>query len=399
MIHRRFLIGQTGLFVVLASVASGCGSNAPPVAETPPPPVSVSRPVVRDVIEYDEYEGRIGTSQNVEVRARVKGHLTKVAFQAGQMVKEGDLLYEIDPRPYQAALDAAKAQEKAAQAALQYAKSEYNRVRPLVAKGAATSEELDTWVAKQAVAGADVLKAQAAKEEAQLNLDYTKVTAPISGKMSRTLVDVGNLVNAGGGETLLTTLVAVDPMYVYFTVDERSLQRYKESRRKQAKADQPQPPLKDLHVPVYVALEGEEGYPHKGEIDFADNRLTRSTGTFEARGVLDNAERIYEDGMRARVRVPVSHPLKSLMITERAVGNDQDRKFVYVVNDQNVAERRDVKLGRLSDGLQVIREGLKPKDWVIVNGIQRVRDGAKVEPKQISMPDAPAEPTNQEPKN
>src|SRR5262249_49238878 len=149
------------------------------------------------------------TSQNVEVRARVKGHLIKVAFQAGQIVKEGDLLYEIDPGPYKAALDGAKAQDKAAQAALQYAKSEYLRIRPLVAKGAATSEELETWVAKQAVAGADVLKAQAAIEEAQLNLGYTKVTAPINGKMSRTQVDVGNLINAGGGETLLTTLVAV----------------------------------------------------------------------------------------------------------------------------------------------------------------------------------------------
>src|SRR5262249_18399983 len=160
-------------------------------------------------------------------------------------------------RPYQAALDAAKAQEKASQAALQYARAEYDRVRPLVAKGAATREELDTWTAKQAVASADVLKAQANIEEAQLNLDYTKITSPISGKISRTLVDVGNLINAGGGDTLLTTIVGVDPMYVYFTVDERSLQRYKESRRKQAKADQPQPPLKDLHIPVYVALEGE----------------------------------------------------------------------------------------------------------------------------------------------
>jgi RND family efflux transporter MFP subunit len=399
MIRRHSFFAPSSLLLVLAGALSGCGPNAPPVAETPPPTVSVSQPVVRDVIDYDEYEGRIGAFETVDVRARVRGHLDKVAFQAGQMVKKDDPLYEIDPRPYQAALDAAKAQEKASQAALQYARAEYDRVRPLVAKGAATREELDTWVAKQAVSSADVLKAQANIEEAQLNLDYTKVKAPFAGKIGRTLVDVGNLINAGGGETLLTTIVATEPMYVYFTVDERSLQRYKESRRKQAKAGEPQPDLKELHIPVHVALEGEEGYPHKGEIDFADNRLTRSTGTFEARGVLSNAEHIYEDGMRARVRVPVGELPKSLLITERAIGNDQDRKFVYVVNDQNVAERRDVKLGRLSNGLQVVQEGLKPEDWVIVNGIQRVRDGAKVEPKKIPMPGAPADQNNQEPKN
>jgi multidrug efflux system membrane fusion protein len=347
------------------------------------------------VTEQDEYEGRIAAAEKVEVRARVRGYLTKVNFQAGQMVKQGELLYEIDPRPYKASLDAAKAAEKAADANLQHAKAEYNRTSALVASGGAASRrELDVWSAKQAIASADVLKAQAAVEQEQLDLDFTKITAPISGKISRTLVDVGNLVNAGGGETLLTTLVSVDPMYVYFDVDERSLLRYRESRRKEVKANEPQPHLKDLHIPVYVGLEGEEGFPHKGEIDFADNRVNPSTGTFQVRGVLSNSQRIFEDGMRARVRIPVGQPRKVVMVTERAVGTDQGRKFVYVVDADNIAERRDVTPGRLVDGLLIIREGLKSDERVVVNGIQRVRDRAKVEPTLISMPGA-AEQTNQ----
>jgi RND family efflux transporter MFP subunit len=399
MIRTNCLPNSVALGLLLVALLSGCGPDASNVVETPPPPVTVSQPVARDVIEQDEYEGRIGAVETVEVRARVRGHLTKVNFQAGDMVEEGKLLYEIDPRTYQAALDGAKAQEKAAEAASQYATSEYNRTRTLVTKNAASREELEVWAAKQVVAKGDVLKAEAAVKEAQLQVDFTKITAPVSGKMSRTQVDVGNLVNAGGGETLLTTLVTVDPMYVYFDVPERMVLRYRQHFRKGQNQGGAEPPVKDLKIPVDVGLEGEEGYPHRGVIDFADNRVNPSTGTIQVRGVLPNAKRILDAGMRARVRIPVSDPNKSLLITERAVGTDQGRKFVYVVNDQNVVERRDVKLGRLSDGLQVVQEGVKPEDWVIVNGIQRVRDGAKVEPKRVPMPGAPAESTNQKTKS
>jgi multidrug efflux system membrane fusion protein len=395
MISRHTQIGQASLLVVLACALSGCGSNVPPVVETPPPPVSVSDPVVRDVTVPDEYDGRIGSSEKVDIRARVKGYLTKVNFQAGQMVKKDELLYEIDPRPYKNTLDEAKASEKAADANLQHAKAEYDRTATLVASGGAASRrELEVWSAKQAIAKADVSKAQAAVQQAQLDLDFTKVTAPISGKISRTQVDMGNLVNAGGGETLLTTLVAVNPMYVYFDVDERSLLRYRESRRKEAKSDEPLPPVKDLHIPVLVALEGEQGYPHKGEIDFADNRVNPSTGTIQVRGVLSNKQGIFDDGMRARVGVPISQFGKAVMVTERAVGTDQGRKFVYVVDADNVAHRRDVTPGRVADGLLIIQDGLKSGEKVIVNGIQRVRDGAKVKPEVIAMPGAPSEQTN-----
>jgi RND family efflux transporter MFP subunit len=388
-----------GGLVIVAALLAGCNSSAPPVAETPPPPVTVSQPLARDVIDEDDYEGRIGAVENVEVRARVRGHLVKVNYQDGQMVKAGDLLFEIDPRPYKASLDAAKAQVAGADAALELATKEYRRAASLLQSRAASREEVDVWTGKQAVAKAERLKADAAVEEANLNLGFTKIVAPVPGKTSRTQVTVGNLVNAGSGESLLTTITSVDPMYVYFDVDERALLRYRSHFRKGQSAGRTEPSVKDLKIPVNVGLEGEEGYPHTGVIDFADNHVNPSTGTIQVRGVLPNTNRILDAGMRARVRIPVSDPRKSIMITERAVGTDQGRKFVYVVNAQNDVERRDVKLGRLSDGLQVVDEGVKPEDWVIVNGIQRVRDGAKVEPKRVPMPGAPAEQSKQETKS
>jgi RND family efflux transporter MFP subunit len=409
-------IVRSGLVLILAGVLSGCGPTSPSVAEPPPPPVTISETVVREVVDYDDYEARIGAAQKVEIRARVRGHLMRVAFEAGQMVRQGDLLYEIDPRTYKASLDAAKAHEEAADAALGLAKAEYNRTRLLVSRGAASREELDVWTSKQAVAKADKSKARAAVEEAELNVDFTRVTAPLDGRMSRTQVDVGNLVNASGGETLLTTLVTIDPVYVYFNVDERSLIRYMRDAGKyytvqavavlgltlpssptgflsqvttaSAIATSPRPWVRELNIPVSVGLERGRGFPFKGVIDFADNRVNPSTGTVQARGILSNPDRLFTDGMSAQVRIPVSDPYQAILITERAVGTDQGRKFVYVVNADSVVERRDITQGRLNDGLLIVREGLKPGEWVVVNGLQRVRDGAKVKPQRVVMPGA-----------
>ncbi len=385
---RSHRLGAAILPLLVTSVLAGCSPPAPPVAETPPPPVTVSQPVVREVVDRDDYEGRIAAVQTVEVRARVRGHLMKVNFKDGEMVKEGDLLFEIDPRPYKAALDAAEAQKTAAEASLKLAKAEYARSYSLARSNAASREEVDIWTAKQATAAAAVRQADAEIEKAQLDLDFTKVAAPINGKISRALADVGNLVNAGGGETLLTTIVSVNPMYVYFDVDERSLLRYRRTGAGRNADPAKQASLKELKIPVYVGLEGESGYPHHGFLDFADNRVNPSTGTVQARGELPNPERLLDAGMRARVQVPISDPRKAILITERAIGTDQGQKYVYVVNDQNGVERRDVKLGRFTDGMQLVAGGLKPTDWVIVNGIQRVRDGMKVQPERKPMPGA-----------
>jgi RND family efflux transporter MFP subunit len=365
---------------------SGCGLGPPPIAETPPPPVTVSRPIVGPVEDQVPFEGRIVAKPKGDIRARVRGHLTKVTFQDGDLVKEGDLLYEIDPRPARVALDGAKAQEKAADASLQFAKAEYNRERSLLPKGGSTREEVELRFAKQAVAQGNLLKAKAAVGEAELDLSYTQIKAPFDGRLSKTNVELGNLVNAGGSETLLTTLVTEDPIYVEFNVDERSLRRYQETHFKDPKDNELQLTVKELKIPVQVALESEEDFPHKGVIVFADNNVNPNTGTKMVRGQLSNKKRLLEDGMRARVRVPFRDPHQGTLVIERAIGSDQGKKFLYVVNADNTVERRDVALGVLRDGLQEILQGVKPDEWIIVNGIQRVRDGMKVEPRRAPMP-------------
>jgi multidrug efflux system membrane fusion protein len=379
------------LIFLAGLILAGCGPADQPVVQLPPPPVSVSQALAREVVNQDSFEGQIKATETVAVRARVQGHLIKVNFQDGQMVKKDDLLFEIDPRTYQASLEAAEAQVAATDAAVGLARSEYNRTRELVAKRAANREELEVWAAKESASKAEKLKAEASVAQAKLDLGFTKIAAPISGKISRPEVTVGNLVNGGGTATLLTTIVTVDPVYVYFDVDERSVLRYRAEGNKDRPEGEPERPLKDLKVPVLVGLEGEQGYPHKGVIDFMDNRVNPGTGTFQVRGVLSNASRIFEDGLRARVRVPVSDPYKTILVSERAIGSVQGRPFVYVLNDKDVVERRDVTLDRVFDGLQVIRTGLKAGEWVVVNGTQRVRDGLKVAPRRVPMPDAPEE--------
>jgi len=373
--------------LVLPVVLAGCGPNGPAIAEPPPPPVSVSQPVEKEVTDQDDYEGRIAAVKTVEVRARVRGELTKVLFKDGQLVKEGEPLFEIDPRPYQAQLDATKAMIASADASLEHAKTQYARILRLVNNKAATREELDEWTAKQDIAKADRLKAEAEMQKAKLDLGFCKITAPIAGRISRPLVTEGNLVNAAASDTLLTTIVATDPLYVYFNVDERALVRYRRDFSKEPKL-QGAESIKELKIPVFVAIEGDADFTQKGTIDFVENKVNSGTGTIQVRGILNNPNRLLDDGMRARVRVPVSDPHKALLIAERAIGTDQGLKFVYVVNADKVVERRDVQPGRSFDGLVAIKSGLKPKEWVIVNGIQRVREGIKVDPKEVPMPGA-----------
>lgn len=380
------------LGMLLCFSTIGCKPPPPAVVQTPPPPVTVSLPIVKEVVNHDEFEGRLAAMKRVEVRARVTGHLIKIHFEDGQLVKEGDLLFEIDDRVYKASLDAAEADLASAKASLKLAKVELERYTGLLAKGATTREDFDLREAKEATSQADLLKAEASVERAQLDMDFTRVTAPLGGKLSRTQVDVGNLVNAGGSETLLTTIVSIDPIYAYFTVDERSLLQYRRNRAKQRKEGEDPPSVKELKIPIIVALEGETVFDHTGFIDFADNKVNASTGTILVRGVLDNSGHLFEDGMRARVRVPTGDPYQAILVSELAIGAEQGLKYVYVVDDQDVVQRRDVTLDRLIDGLQVVKSGIEPGQWVIVNGIQRARDGVKVEPHRVPMPGASPEP-------
>jgi len=280
-------------------------------------------------------------------------------------------------------LDAAEAEVRLADAKVKQTEADVKRNQPLVASGATTRAEFDKIVADASVSVSAVAARKAMVESARLDLEFTQIKAAIAGRISRPQITVGNLVSAAG-DTVLTTITSIEPMYVYFDIDERSLLRYKTIYRKDSQSTEMN--VKDLKIPVHVALEGEEGHPHQGVIDFGDNRVNPSTGTLQVRGVLPNPKRVLESGMRARVRIPVGDPHKAVLVTERAVGNDQGRKFLYVVNDQDVVERRDVKLGRLDGGLQVITEGIKPSESVIVNGIQRVRDAMKVAPKKGPMP-------------
>jgi len=385
MMNRNSTIRRIGACVAAAGMFCGCNSAEPTVAETPPPPVTVSQPVSREVVDYDDYDGRIASTETVEVRARVSGYIIKIDFQDGQIVKKDDLLFQIDPRPYKAALDAAEAEVRLADAKVKQTEADVKRNQPLVASGATTRAEFDKLVADAAVATSAVAAKKAMVESARLDHEFTEIKAAIAGRISRPQITVGNLVSAAG-ETVLTTIASIDPMYVYFDVDERSLLRYKKVYRKEGQAEEAT--VKELKIPVVVALEGEESYPHHGVLDFADNRVNPSTGTIQVRGVLPNSKRMLDSGMRARVRIPAGDAHKAVLVTERAVGNDQGRKFLYVVNDQDVVERRDVKLDRLVGGMQSVAEGVKTTDWVIVNGIQRVRDAMKVAPKRSPMPGA-----------
>jgi RND family efflux transporter MFP subunit len=362
---------------------TGC-LRAPGAAPTTTPTlVTVSYPLERDVTDHVDFTGRTIAVDSVEVRARVWGYLDKVNFKEGAMVKQGDVLFEIDPQTYQAALDQAKAKVTLDEAQLKFADAEYKRNLTLRRTGAVSQEELEKSLASRDVAAATVGADKADLARRQLDLDYTKVKAPISGRVSRYVVTVGNLVQSGdqAGGTLLTTIVSVDPEYAYFDVDERTMLRVQQLIR-EGKAKS----AREAEVPVLLGLANQEGYPHRGIINFVDNQVNPKTGTLRLRGVFPNKDGVLSPGLFARVRVPVGEPHKALLVTERAIDTDQGQKILYVVNDKNEVVSRPIRLGALHDGLRVIEDGLKPGERVIVNGLQQVRPGVTVAPKLVEMP-------------
>jgi multidrug efflux system membrane fusion protein len=375
--HRVILCVLPGLCILLTACPQRQAVTAPP----PPPKVTVSQPIAREVVESDEYTGRLDAVESVDVRARVSGYLQSVHFTDGAVVQKGGLLFVIDPRPYQAELNRTKAALEQAIAQYERAQKDLARVRQLVKWRAVSQEEVDTRAADQRQAEEAVRAARAAVEATQLNVEFTQVRAPINGRISREFVTVGNLVAGGTADsTLLTRIVSLDPIYCYFDVDERSYLKYSRLWHNGKRAAS-----REVKIRVDLGLADETGFPHQGNLDFIDNRLDPNTGTMIGRAVFPNADQALIPGLFARIRLPGSDPYEALLLPDEALGTDQTQRFAFVVNDQNTVEYRKVELGPIIDGLRVIRSGLQPEEWVIVNGVQRVRTGSQVEPQQQAI--------------
>ncbi len=375
---------RSSLALVLAPCIglAGC-TRAPREAPAPPTPVTVSYPVAREVTEYADFTARTAAVDSVEVKAHVWGYLQKVNFKEGALVKKGDVLFEIDPQPYQALLDQAKAKVAQDEAQLMYDEAEYQRNLRLVRTGAVSRSDLEKTASARGVDTANIAADKAVVKSRELDLGYTKVTAPVSGRVSRYVVTVGNLIQAGdqGGGTLLTTIVSIDPMYAYFDVDEHTALRVRQLIR-EGKSDSP----REGASPVSLGLANEEGHPHRGTINFVDNQVNPRTGTIRLRGVFPNTNEVLLPGFFARVRAPIGRPHKALLVSERTLDTDQGQKVVYVVNEKDEVVVRPVRLGVLHNGLREITAGLRPGERVIVTGLQQVRPGETVEPKLVDMP-------------
>ncbi len=374
------------------AAGGGCGRDAtvvPPSA----PEVSVSQPIEEPVTETLEFTGRTRAVDTVDVRARVTGYVTKVAFAAGALVKAGDLLFEIDPREYQAAVQRAEGQVARLRAMLARAETEVARNQALRPSGAASARELEKAIADLGAASGELKTTIGQLETARLDLEFTRVTAPISGRVSRAEVTEGNLVVVGAsGGPLLTTIVSLDPIYVYFDTDERALIRLQKAAIERDGASTPEK-IAEAQVPVFVGLADDKDFPYRGTVDFVDNQVDSSTGTVRVRAILPNPTRLLTPGLFVRVRMPVGAAKPGILVTDRAIGTDQDRKYVLVVNENNVVEYRQVVLGGRYDGLRSVVEGVSPGEWIVVNGLQRVRPGVTVTPQKVAMrPQAPTPP-------
>ena len=368
----KAMAGALALAGIVGAAVSGC-SEANSKAEPPVqagPPVSSAVVIQKAVTETQEFSGRLEAIETVEIRPRVSGYITAVNFKPGAEVKKGDVLFVIDPRPYQAEADRTQAAAAAARARADLARLELQRAERLLADKAVAQREFDERAAGQKELDANARAAAAQHEAARLNLAYTRVTAPIDGRVSKAEITLGNLVDA---TAVLTSLVSMDRIYASFDGDEDTYLRV--SRR--VHAGQP--------VEVKVGLAGEAGFPHSGKLEFVDNQLDSRSGSVRMRATLANSERQLAPGLFARVQIAGGAPQQQILITDRAIGTDQDRKFVYVVDKDGKAEYRAVKLGPVNEGLRIVREGLKPGEKIVVNGLQRVRPGAPVTAQTVPM--------------
>jgi len=375
------------LSATIAAFVAACSSEAAPTeAAMPAPEVSVAQVLTKQVRQWDDFTGRVSAVETVELRPRVSGYVDRVAYREGDEVKKGDLLFTIDQRPYRAALARAEAELERARSEARLAQSQGVRAQTLIEAKAISREEFDTRTAATAQGNASVRAAEAAVATARLDLTFTEVRSPINGRAGRAMITAGNLAQADS--TLLTTLVSLDPMYVYFESDEQAFLRYQQLARNGER--------EATRNPVRIGLADEAGYPHAGTVDFIDNQVDSTTGTIRARAVLPNPDHVFTPGLFARVQLEGSAEFKAMLIDDKAVLTDQDRKYVYVLGPGNKALRKDVVLGRSIEGLRVVQSGLLATDKVVINGVQKVFfPGMAVAPKTVAMsapPPAPVTP-------
>ena len=377
------------LILALVWIFLACDQRGNDFVQPPPPKVTVAQPLQQKVIEYLNFTGNTRAVEKVEIRARVAGFLHSMHFAPGTRVDMGDLLFVIDPKEYQAEVNAATAELNAAKSEHHRAVIEYERAKRVFEQGAGRETDVVKWEGERDVAMAAIERARAKLERANLNLSYTRITAPISGRVGRNLVDVGNLV--GEGEpTLLTELTRNDPMHAYFHINENDLLRvlsmYRQRITEKGLNPEEDPDI-EAEIRVFLGLANEDGFPHEGVLDFAESGVDPETGTLRVRGVFSNPGPVpaLVAGLFARIRMPIGEDEDALLVSERAIGADQSGAYLMTVNGENIVEKRSIRIGQLVDGLRVIEEGLQPGDRVIVKGLQRARPGAKVDPEQIDM--------------
>ncbi|CAI1935652.1 Acriflavine resistance protein A precursor [Serratia quinivorans] len=359
---------------LLVALLAGCDNSVAHNAVPPPPAVSTADVVIKPISQWDAFNGRIEAVQSVQLRPRVSGYIDKVNYTEGDEVKKGQVLFTIDDRTYRAAREQAQAELVRARNQAALARSESGRTEKLIGSQAISTEVWEQRRSSAAQAQSNVLAAQAQFDLAQLNLDFTRVIAPIDGRASRAMITAGNLVTTGDSASVLTTLVSLDKVYVYFDVDEATFLRYQNDGRRTTK------------LPVKVGLVGEDGYPHQGIVDFTDNQLNAGTGTIRMRALLENAERRFTPGLFARVQMPGSAEFNAMLINDKSVMTDQDRKFVYIVDKDGKAQRRDIEVGRVAGGLRIVQKGLSAGDRVIVDGMQKVfMPGMPVAAKNVAI--------------
>ncbi|WMN20674.1 efflux RND transporter periplasmic adaptor subunit [Pseudomonas piscis] len=365
--------------VVIASIAAAltaCSDDSGQAGVPAAAQVSAAQVVIKPVRQWDEFSGRIAATDAVEVRARVSGYIERIAFKEGDEVKPGDLLYRVDPRPYKASYDSAQAQLARARATAELARVQEQRAQVLVAVNAISRELFDTRRAAATQGAADVRAAEAALASAQLNLEFTEVRSPIAGQVGRAMLTVGNLVQAD--QSVLTSVISQDPLYLYFQPDEQSFLRYMALARAGQRSSSANP--------VRIGLASDSGFPHVGVVDFVNNQVDPATGTITLRAVVANPQRLLIPGLYARVQLQGSGEFSAMLVDDKAILTDQDRKYVYVVGAKNEALRKDVKLGGFADGLRIVQAGLAPEERVIVAGLQKILfPGAPVDASTVAM--------------